>query len=253
MIMMSVSFRRARLYAPLLAALVCASATASADEARIVSGAQVHLSDVVSDLPADVPDLEIGSAPPPGSSRTIARSEIQDAASKSGISLKQLKLPNAVRVTSAAKRWSTEDLGLAALPALSQALPLGVTVKRARATSKVVTSPGARISAVRVPRLPRREGEYLTTATIELSNDGQIVARIPFQLSLDISASAALPTVSKGARMQLLIESGPARITATAIALTDGEIGDTLQFRVATTQKILFGRVEEPTLARVVQ
>jgi flagella basal body P-ring formation protein FlgA len=59
--------------------------------------------------------------------------------------------------------------------------------------------------------------------------------------------------VSKGARVQLLIESGPARITATAIALTDGEIGDTLQFRVATTQKLLFGRVEEPTLARVVQ
>jgi hypothetical protein len=29
--------------------------------------------------------------------------------------------------------------------------------------------------------------------------------------------------------------------------------GDTLQFRVAATQKILYGRLEEPTLARVVQ
>jgi flagella basal body P-ring formation protein FlgA len=101
--------------------------------------------------------------------------------------------------------------------------------------------------------LPRREGEYLTTATIEISNDGQIVARIPFQLSLDISSAAAAPAITKGTRVQLLIESGPARITANAIALSDGEIGETLQFRVATTQKILYGKVEERTLARVVQ
>ena len=236
-----------------LVALLGATGSASADEARMVRGAQVHLSDVINELPAEVPDIEIGAAPPPGTSRTIAKSEIQDAASKSGVSLKLVKLPSAVRVTSAAKRWSTEDLANAALPALSRALPLGVSVKRARAISKAVTSPSATISAVRVPRLPRREGEYLTTATIELSNDGQIVGRIPFQLSLDISSAAALPAITKGTRVQLLIESGPARITATAIALSDGELGDTLQFRVATTQKILFGMVEEPTLARVVQ
>jgi hypothetical protein len=250
---MNTRSRTVRLVAPLLFAVLCASASASADEARVVRGAQVHLSDVVSDLPADVPDLEIGAAPPPGSSRTFARSEIQEAASKSGVNLKSLKLPSAVRVISAAKRWSTEDLTNAALPSLNHTLPVGVTIKRARATSKAVTSPSATVSAVRVSRLPRREGEYLTTAMIELSNDGQIVARIPFQLSLDISGGAALPAVTKGARVQLMIESGPARITATAIALTDGELGDTLQFRVATTQKILFGKVEEPTLARVVQ
>lgn len=244
--------RSFRVCAP-LAALLCATAVARADEARVVRGAQVHLSDVVSELPADVPDLEIGAAPPPGSSRTIAKSEIQDAASKSGVSLKLVRLPSAVRVTSAAKRWSTEDLTNAALPALSRVLPLGVSVRRARAISKAVTSPSANVSAVRVPRLPRREGEYLTTAIIELSNDGQIVARIPFQLSLDISSTAAQPAVTKGTRVQLMIESGPARITATAIALSDGELGDTLQFRVTTTQKILFGKVEEPTLARVVQ
>jgi flagella basal body P-ring formation protein FlgA len=236
-----------------VAVLLSASASANADEGRVVRGAQVHLSDVLTELPAEVPDFELGAAPPPGTSRTIAKSEIIDAASKSGISLKQLKLPLAVRVTSAAKRWSTEELSSAAAPSLASALPLGVTVKRAKALAKVVTSPSAVISAVRVPKLPRREGECLTTAMIELSNDGQIVARIPLQLSLDISSAAALPTITKGTRVQLMIESGPARITATAIALSDGELGDTLQFRVASTQKILYGKVEQPTLARVVQ
>jgi hypothetical protein len=234
-------------------ALVCAAGSAAADDGRIVRGAQVHLSDLVSELPADVPDLEIGAAPPPGVSRTIAQSEIQDAASKSGVSLKQLKLPASVRVTSAAKRWNTEELASAATPVLLKSLPAGVVVKRAKVSSKAVTSPSASISAVRMPKLPRREGEYLTTATIELSNDGQIVARIPLALTLEISGNAALPAVGKGSRVQLMIESGPARITATAVALTDGEVGDTLQFRVTSTMKILYGKVIDPTLARVVQ
>ena len=229
------------------------SAAAHADEGRLVRGPHVHLSDLVRELPADIPDLEIGAAPPPGSSRTIAKSEIVDAADKGGVNLKQLKLPTAVRVTSAAKRWNSEELSNAANLVLQRSLPAGVTVKRAKATSKAVTSPGAIVSAVRLPKLPRREGEYLTTATIELSNDGQIVARIPLQLALDISSTAAVAAVTKGTRVQLMIESGPARVTATAIALNDGEVGDTLQFRVATTQKILYGKVIEPTLARVVQ
>jgi hypothetical protein len=234
-------------------ALLLATSAATAEESRIVRGPQVHLSDVVASLPADVPDLELGAAPPPGSSRLLAKSEIQSAAESRGVSLKLLKLPAQVRIVSAAKRWNADELVSAALPTLTQALPHGVTLKKAKTSAKAVTSPSATVTSVRLPKLPRRAGEHLTTATLELSNDGDIVARIPISLTLDIGAAAATPDVSKGTRVQLLIESGPARITATAIALSDGDVGDTLQFRVATTQKILFGKVEEPTLARVVQ
>lgn len=244
---------RMRRFSQLVLALACVAGSAAADDGRIVRGARIHLSDLVSELPAEVPDLEIGAAPPPGSSRTIARGEILDAANSSGVSLKQLKLPAAVRVTSAAKRWNSEELESAATPVLLGSLPAGVLIKRAHVSSKAVTSPSASITAVRVSKLPRREGEYLTTATIEVSNDGQIVARIPLALTLEISGGAALPAVGKGSRVQLMIESGPARITAAAIALNDGEVGDTLQFRVASTMKILYGKVIDPTLARVVQ
>ncbi len=237
----------------LLLALACLASTAAADEGRLVRGAHIRLSDLVGELPAEVPDFELGSAPPPGASRTIAKGEITDAASRSGVSLKQLKLPASVRVTSAAKRWSSEELESAATPVLLGTLPAGIMLKRARVTSKALTSPSASVTAVRLSKLPRREGEYLTTAMIELSNDGQIVARVPLALTLDISGNAAQPAVGKGSRVQLMIESGPARITATAIALNDGEVGDTLQFRVASTMKILYGKVIDPTLARVVQ
>jgi len=242
-----------RLKAPLLLAMALAATPAGAQELRLVRGAQIRLSDVVASLPAEVPDVELGAAPPPGSSRLLPKAEIEQAASRSGVSLKGLKLPTVVRVTSAAKRWSTDELVNAALPTLTSSLPSGVTVKRARTGSKAVTSPNATVSAVRVPKLPRREGEHMTTATIELSNEGEIVARLPLSVTLNISSAAAAPVVTKGTRVQLVIESGPARITATAIALSDGEIGETLQFRVATTQKILFGKLEQPTLARVVQ
>jgi hypothetical protein len=242
-----------RARAPLFLALLCTSTIASAEESRVVRGPMIHLSDVVPSLPAEVPDLELGAAPPPGSSRLLAKLEIESAASKSGVDIKPLRLPPQVRITSAAKRWSTDELVRAALPALTSALPDGVTLKKAKTASKALTSPSATVSGVRLPKLPRREGEHLTTATLELSNEGQIVARIPLSLTLDIGAAAAAHTVGKGSRVQLLIESGPARITATAIALSDGDIGDTLQFRVATTQKILFGKVEQATLARVVQ
>jgi hypothetical protein len=234
-------------------AILLAGSAASAEESRLVRGRQLHLSDVLASLPADVPDLELGAAPPPGSSRLLTKSEIQNAANQSGVNLKSLQLPAQVRIVSAAKRWNAEELVNAALPTLTQALPSGVTLKKAKTSAKAVTSPSAIVTSVRLPKLPRRAGEHLTTATLELSNDGEIVARIPLSLTLDIGATAAAPDVSKGARVQLLIESGPARVTATAIALSDGDVGDTLQFRVATTQKILFGKVEQPTLARVVQ
>jgi hypothetical protein len=242
-----------KLRTPLLLALALTASSAVAEELRLIRGAQIRLSDLVASLPAEVPDLELGAAPPPGSSRLLPKSEIENAASRSGVSLKSLKLPHVVRVTSAAKRWSTDELVSAALPTLTRALPNGVTVKRVKTSAKAVTSPNASVSGVRLPKLPRREGEHMTTATIELSNEGEIVARIPLALTLNISSAAAVPAVTKGARVQLVIESGPARITAAAIALADGEVGETLQFRVATTQKILFGKLEEPTLARVVQ
>lgn len=239
----------------LLLTLICVASTqpASAEESRVVRGTQLHLSDVVSSLPAEIPDLELGKAPEPGTSRLLPKSEIEAAASKSGVDLRSLKLPQTVRIISAAKRWSAEELVNAALPSLTSALPGGVIVKKAKTSAKATTAPNATVSGVRLNKLPRRAGQFLTTATIELSSDGEIVARIPLALTLEISSAAAVPTVTKGARVQLMIESGPARITASAVAMSDGEIGETLQFRVTTTQKILYGKLEQPTLARVVQ
>ncbi len=229
------------------------AAAAGAEELHVVRGTKIHLSDVVRELPSDVADLELGDAAPPGGSRVLDRREIESIAKKSGVSLAGLPLPGVVRVSSAAKRWSNDELVADATPALLRSLPLGVSVKLAKTQARLVTSPNARVAAVKVIRLPRREGDFSTTAMIELENEGAVVARVPLALTLDIGPEAAAPPVSKGARVQLVIESGPARVTATAVALGDCELGDVVQFRVAQTQKILYGKLETSTLARVVQ
>ena len=192
--------------------------------------------------------MEVGAAPPGGSAHH--RQGKYSARKQERLSLKHSSCRRGAR--HAAARNGTPGWARAAAPVLLRGVP-SASASNAPERPPRPTSPSAKITAVRVPKLPRREGEYLTTATIELSNDGQIVARIPLSLSLEISASAAVPAVGKGTRVQLMIESGPARITATAVALSDGELGDTLQFRVASTMKILYGKLESPTLARVVQ
>ncbi len=242
-----------RLRAAVVLVALCVASVASAEESRIVRGARVHLSDLIASLPADMPDLELGAAPPPGTSRLLSKSDLEAAAQRSGVSLKSLKLPAQLRVVSAAKRWSADELVSAALPTLSSSLPSGVTIKKAKTSAKATTAPNATVTAVRLPKLPRREGDHMTTATVELSSDGEIVARIPLSLTLDIGAAAAVAAVSKGSRVQLMIERGPARVSATAIALNDGEIGETLQFRVAATQKVLYGKVVDSSTALVVQ
>jgi hypothetical protein len=234
-------------------AALCWMPPASAEELRLVQGSTVQLSDVVATLPGGTTDFEICKAPPAGASRLLSRREIVAAAVKSGVDPKRLVLPAVVRVSSAAKHWQSQDLLGQAIPILERALPAGVRIKHIKATSRLVTSPAAVASGVRLPKLPRRAGEHDTTATLEFENDGEIVARVPLSLTLSISAEAARPAITKGARVQLVIESAKARIAATAIALADGELGQTLQFRVASTHKVLFGKLESPELARVVQ
>ncbi len=237
----------------LLLAMLVTTSLSSAEQARVVTGAKLKLSDVLSLLPDSVADFEFGPSPPPGSSRLVTRREIANFASKSGVDVSDLKLPATIRVTSAAKRWSTSELLAASLPELTRSLPPGVSLKHAKTSARLVTSPEARVTEIRLPKFPRKEGAFLTTVMVELSNDGEVVARAPIALTLEISREAAVAAVSKGSRVQLVIESGPARIAATAIALSDGEVGETLQFRVAATQRILFGKLLSSSLARVVQ
>ena len=183
--------------------------------------------------------LDLGPAPPPGSSRLLARAEVEAQLRAAGDDAKSLRMPGALRVKSASKRWSPEELRDALTPKLLAALPLGLTLKAAKLNRSIVTSPSVVIGAAHFPKFPKREGELTLTASVDLEQDGVTVMRVPVTVVVLVSEAATHATASKGARVKLVIAHGPARVSALATALSDTELGELGMFRV----------IEHPTRA----
>jgi hypothetical protein len=242
-----------RLRAALVIAASCLfAAPLRAEPVKHVESARVTVGDVVDAAPAELAGVDLGPAPPPGGSRLIARDELAREIRRAGADAKGVKLPELTRVVSAGKRFTPAELAALFEPALRAALPRGVTLKSVTVARGALVSPRVEAGAVFLPKLPRRRGNVKSSGTVELVLDGSVVSRVPVTLWFSIEPVAAEPVVRRGSRVDLVIERGPARITAAAVALADGEVGEVLQFRVGATQKTLRARVESRTLARVV-
>lgn len=242
-----------RRLALLLAALCAFSAPLHAEPVKQIESARVSVGDVVDSASGAVAGVDLGPAPPPGGSRLIARAELERELRRAGADAKGLKLPELTRVVSAGKRFTPAELAKLFEPALRAALPRGVSLKNVTVARGALVSPRVEAGAVFLPRLPRRRGNVKSSGTVELVLDGAVVSRVPVALWFGIEPVAAEPVVRRGSRIDLVIERGPAKITAAAVALADAEVGDVIQFRVGSTQKTLRARVESRALARVVQ
>ncbi|HEY3497363.1 MAG TPA: hypothetical protein VGK73_21855, partial [Polyangiaceae bacterium] len=111
-------------------ALICLalSAPAAAETKLSVSGRVVRVSDLDPNAPAELAGIEVCKAPPPGSSRLIARTEIQERVRDAGGDPKALKLPPSLRIEAAAERWNAVDVAAQADSTVRAALPPGVTL-----------------------------------------------------------------------------------------------------------------------------
>lgn len=236
----------------LLLAALFAQNVARAEPQHLVESARLRLSDLIQTSDPELAEIDLGPAPPPGSSRLFARAEIRRILESFGTDAQRVSLPASIRILSAGRRFSPSELQSLVEPRVRAALPSGVTLKSLRAARPVLASPRIQVGEVRLPRLVRRPGEATLTASVDLLHDGVVTLRLPVTLSVEQSAEAAAPLVRKGARVDLVIARGPARISASAVALQDAELGETCSFRVSSTSKILRARVESPTLALVV-
>jgi len=240
------------LLAFLLASSFCLSA--SAEFEQTIDGARIHLKDVSEGYDeGDLAGLDLGPAPPPGSSRLLSRSEVEDQLRAAGDDAKSLRMPAALRVKSAAKRWSPEELRAALTPKLIAALPLGLTFKAAKLNRSLVTSPSVTIGAAHFPKFPKREGELTLTATVDLQQEGITVLRVPVTVVVLVTEAGTRAAASKGARVNLVIQRGAARVSALATAMSDIELGAVGLFRVASTQRVLRARLLSPDAAEVVE
>jgi hypothetical protein len=231
-----------------------ATLSASAELSQTIDTARIHLSDVSDGYDdGDLASLDLGPAPPPGNSRLLSRAEVEDQLHAAGDDGKSLRMPESLRIRSASKRWSIEELRETLTPQLIRSLPLGVTFKNAKLSRVLVTSPGVRVGEAHIPRIPKHVGELTLTATVDLMQDDVTVLRVPVTLVVQVSEAATLPAAAKGTRVNLVIEHGPARVTALATAMSDTELGATGLFRVASTQRVLRARLLSPDSAQVVE
>lgn len=228
------------------------SASAAAGGARVVDGPRLLLSDIVSSAPLEIADTDVGAAPPPGASRVVSRAEVARALERSGVDGSSLSIPKQVRVESRAERLNPEQLVTRVTPAVLAALPAGVELENLSTSRSLVLSPRAEVGAVRVPKLPKREGAMKITLSVEIVTPGASPLVVPLTANLRLGPEAASYAVVRGAELTAYIERGPARIGAIAVALGDADLGELVLLQIVKTRKVLKARLESRGSARVV-
>ncbi|MCA9633070.1 MAG: flagella basal body P-ring formation protein FlgA [Myxococcales bacterium] len=233
-------------------ALLCAAPTASAAPKEIeVKGAHIELGEVWTDAPEDYREIDLGRAPPPGASRLLSRAAVLRQVEAAGFDPAKVEFPTSVRVRSAARKLTSEELEELVTPAISEALKTGIELKKVSVSRGVTLPPDATLQAVEMPKPPKRRGAYRTSAIIKWVSDSETVARVPVSVTLYITDRGASADIEKGANVTLVIERKGARITARGQALTSGDAGDVIQVRVLKTNKVLRARIESEHVAKV--
>lgn len=237
---------------PLLCALLCTAPGADAAPGEVeVQGAHIELGEVWKDAPEDYREIDLGRAPPPGASRLLSRAAVLRQVKAAGFDPAKVKFPPSVRVRSAAKQISKEELETLASPAIARSLKRGVELKKVSATRGATLPPDAVLEGVDMPKPPKRRGAYRTSAIVKWISDSETVARIPVSVTLYITERGASADVEKGANITLVVERKGARLTARGQALTSGDEGEIIQVRVLKTNKVLRARIDSEHVATV--
>jgi hypothetical protein len=222
--------------------VVLAPALAVAGEERVVSHARLSVADVAPSAPAAIGSVDLGPAPPPGGTRLLPRTEVEDRVRAAGLDPAALRLPKVVRIVGASQRLSPDALAKMASGAIARALPEGVTLRKIEPAHDIVTRPGTTVKTATVAKLPRQKGEAHSTATLELATDDDVSTKIPVAITVEVSEAAAKADVPRGARVDLVIERGAVRIVTAATATADAEVGDTGNVSVVSTGRVVRAR-----------
>jgi hypothetical protein len=227
--------------------------TARAETVRDISGGRIELHEVLPGAPAELAGVDLGASPPPGSSRVLTREQLKQQITQAGFDPAPLDIPQLTRVQAAGKRWSATELSDWLLPAVRQALPPGVSLLKLKTSTSLLLSPDASIGEVRLAKLPKRTGTVQAGLSVVLLLDQEATHHLPLVAVVNISEQAAGYAVSSGADVSLVVRYRTLRVSAAATALKDGDIGDTVPFRVKSSGKTLLARLTSRQEAEVVE
>jgi len=226
-------------------------APARAEGAAVrITGSRVFLKDVMPECPEQACLVDLGAAPPAGSTRLVPADAIRGALGASGASGRKIE---AVRVLSAARVWSPGELGELVRPNIEHRLPEGVRLLALQPKAGATLPLLASVGECTLPALAKRAGPLTTTAMVEFLHDGAPVRRVAVQVRLNVSERAARPGVARGSIVTLVIQRGSATVSANGVALQDSEIGKTASFKVQPTGRIVQARIESAGMAMVLE
>jgi hypothetical protein len=228
------------------------AATAGAENRVSIEGPTVRVSDIDPAAPAEVADIELGRAPPPGSSRVLTRSEIRQRVREAGADPARVNVPASVRVEAPAEHWRPEEVAARADAAVRAALPEGVSLLKLDAQRSIVVPPGSIVASVK-PVIPHTVGHHDVTVVAEVRRNHEIVARAPLTLTVDVGEDAFAPILRKGDRITLVIEQGNTRIGAAGVTLADANAGDAIFCKVSSTGKVLKAKIVSRDVGKVVE
>jgi hypothetical protein len=220
-----------------------------AETEHLIDAPRIRLGDVVPSVPVSVASDDLGPAPPPGGSRLLSFLELNRILRKHGLSP---SLTESVRVVRAMRERNSDQLQAWFGPEIERAMPAGASLVRMETPRTLRVAPSATVVAVRIGKLPRREGLVQTSAFVELSSGDASVQRVSLALTLRLDATASRVAVSMGTPLILTISTGRTDVTALGVAASPGEVGDTVPCRVLRTNRILLARITSGSTAEVV-
>ena len=242
-----------RLVSALTLAVVAIASQAKAEAIQWVNAPRMCFGDAVPQASGPLASVDLGASPPPGSSRLFSRDELRTYAIQAHEEFSNVDIPSSVRVKRATHRFTAHELDTLVRPALVARLPEGVTLIRMTLPNEYVSVPNLQVSSVQMPRLPKREGITRATPVFELTAGGALVARLPVTVEVQLDERATHYVLERGATLNLVIDSGASRVSASATLMSPADVGDIVACQVVKTRKVLRARVMSVQEASVVQ
>jgi hypothetical protein len=234
-------------------ALLALPLVAHAEPTKTIDHARILLGDVIASAPEGLADLDLGPAPPPGSSRLLTKTDLERELRQRGVDVAKMAIPSTVRVVGAARRIAPEKMAELARPYIEKELPPGVMLTNVRASYEVVVPPAAEVKSVHLPKILRQKGTQRTTVTIELVCDGTPVAKVPVTVVLEVSEQAARPDLARQSRLNLSLERGAVKVSTVGQLLADANIGESARMLVVATGRVVEAKILSRDEAKLVE
>ncbi len=187
-------------------------------------------------------DVDLGPAPPLGSTRTIERGEISRALAAAHAPPSS-RLPDRVRVVRKGRHLVPADIDRLVRAAVDPTrLPKGATIALVRGAAIEVPDGFDRVSA-ELPALPRRSGSVMVTASVSFLQEGVVLARVAVPVEIAIPAEALIPDGSKGAPILLIVRRGLVEVSIGGVAGADGDAGGVLPVLLRPSGRVVRAHV----------